>query len=106
MYTVEFSAISPEGKPCRILNLTGGVVGGYVEPIVVRLAPGEVHEVLLALKKLAYVENRKDLTLDILLQRGYSADASFKADLEGARWGGVSNAWTGQLQSGDLLPPQ
>src|SRR5829696_3496366 len=40
MYSVDMISTARGGKVCKLLDTTVGFVGGYVAPIVIRLAPG------------------------------------------------------------------
>ena len=112
MYAMKFTVTDPDGKE-HDLGYFGGAnfVGGYIEPILVRLAAGETYDLLLPLSKFVCVLNRKDVTLDTLLQKRYSLRASLEVSEESARWATAHAAWRGRMQvwtgktaSGDLRP--
>jgi len=112
MYAMKFTVTDPNGNE-HPLGYFGGAnfVGGYIEPTLVRLAPKETYDLLLPLNKFVCVLNRKDVTLDTLLQRRYSVRASLEVNAESAKWA-MSNAawrgrmqlWTGKSESGDFPP--
>jgi hypothetical protein len=100
MYTVEITATSPDGKRCRLLNTTVGLVAGYVDPIVVRLAAASVHFISIDLKKLMCATKDSSVSLDALLDQGYSVSAAFTATTKGNSWAQVPDGWTGSVTSG------
>jgi hypothetical protein len=113
MYAMKFTVTDPSGNEHN-LGYFGGAnfVGGYIEPILVRLAPGETYDLLFPLNKFVCVLNRKDVTLDTLLQKRYSLRASLEVNAESARWCMANAAWRGRMQvwtgktaSGELRAP-
>ena len=102
-HNLKFTATAPDGTECEVLNLAdAGVIAGLVLPLVANLAPGATHEIQLPLKKLIYVKDRTDITLETLLARYYSVRASLEVDAKGAQWAGIPVPWIGRLTSGEL----
>jgi hypothetical protein len=113
MYAMKFTVTDLNSNE-HDLGYFGGAnfVAGYIEPLLVRLAPRETYDLLLPLNKFVCVLNRKDITLDSLLQKHYSIRASLEVNAESARWGmsnaawpGRMQAWTGKAESGDFRMP-
>ena len=108
MYAMNFAAKGPDGNERQVFYFGGAAsVGGYIEPLLVRLMPGETHDLFLPLNKFVCVVNRKDTTLDVLLKSGYSVRASLEVSGESAKWArsnatwrGSTEIWTGKVESG------
>ena len=110
MYTMKFRVSDANGNE-RELFYFGGAnsVGGYIEPLLIRVMPGETYDLWLPLKKFVCVLNRKNLTLDTLLKDHYSVRASLETSVESAKWAtanagwrGHMQVWTGKVQSGEI----
>lgn len=114
MYAMKFAVTDPRGNERQVFYFGGAnSVGGYIEPLLVRLLPGETYDLFLPLNKFVCVVNRKDIMLDVLLKNGYPVRASLEVSPESATWA-RSNAtwrspaevWTGKVESGGIrLPP-
>ena len=100
MYSVEITSVAPAGTSCKLLNLTVGFIAGYVEPVVMRLAPGAKDYVSIDLSKLICITGRATVTLETLLQQRHSVRASFTTTAENSGWAKVPNGWTGAVVSG------
>ena len=103
MRNLQFTGTAPDGTECEVLNLAdAGPVAGLVLPLIAHLAPGATYEILLPLRKLIYVKDRTDITLETLLAKGYSVRASLEVDAQGAQWAGIPAPWFGKLISGEF----
>ena len=103
IYGLSFNVHNKQGKVCQVLNLTGGPgVAGSLSPMTVGLSPGKQYEIVLPMRKLICVENRTDLSLDVLLRRQFSVSASFQVDEKSAAWANLLKPWLGTIRSGDL----
>jgi hypothetical protein len=98
MYAMQFTAIDPKGAEFHV-GYFGGAnsVGGFLEPLLVRLAPGETYELLLPLDRFICVLNRNDVSLGDLLRKGYSARATLQVSAESAKWSMSAAAWRGSM---------
>ncbi len=83
VYNVEFTATSPEGKRFQVLdeNALAAPPSSLPRFIVTHIDPGKSYEFVSILQKLLCIQNRQDVPLDTLLQRGYSLRASFVVGL-------------------------
>ena len=104
MFSVDITSVGPDGKECQLLDTTVGVVAGYVEPVVMRLAPGAADYVGIDLKKLICVSKDATVALDSLLARSHSVLASFTGKPESNAWAKVVNGWAGSVTSGTYRP--
>jgi hypothetical protein len=70
MYAVQFAAIDSKGAGYHVVYIGGAnVVGGVLEPLLVRLAAAETYELLLPLDKFICLLNGKNLKLGTLLRK-------------------------------------
>jgi hypothetical protein len=100
---VQVTARNRLGRECRVLNLTGPAGSGYIEPLIIRLAPGAQRHVSIPLDKLICVDGGRDWTLSLLFARGYTARVSFTVTAETNAWAKLpSSSWTGTIKSGEI----
>ena len=103
MHYLKFTGMAPDGTECEVLNLANaGPIAGLVSPLIAHLAPAGAYEIQLRLKKLIYVKDRSDITLETLLARHYSVRASLEVDAQGALWARIASPWLGKLMSGEF----
>jgi hypothetical protein len=108
-YLVTFTATATDGTQYRIWDFRPEAlrpVAGLVVPVVISLAPGATREFMFPLKQLVYMAKGRDITLDSLLQQGYTLNASLEVqqkDLDGASMGGIPPPATGRLWTGRLV---
>jgi len=102
IYSLDFVATRPDGNTCKVLDVTVGSVGGVLLPIVLRLGPGEIRNVSIATESLICVADRKYLTADVLLENGYSIQASFVGHSDTNISGEMLRGWLGTVKSGSL----
>lgn len=101
MYTIDYIATLRDGTRCELADVTaGGVVGGYVSPIVIHLAPGEVNLVSIELKNLRCLSKSSVVDLGRLLRAGASIRVVVRVSAESNAWAKVVNGWTGTAASG------
>lgn len=110
MYLMSYSAIDAAGAEFPVVYF-GGVssVGGYVEPLLVRVAPSEIYELALPLDKFSSFVNGDNLTLESLLRKGYALRAGLSVKAASAKWSssaaawrGPADFWTGSVRSADF----
>lgn len=101
MYSIEFTATAPDGRICKVDDLTVGGVGGYVSPIVIFLTPGATDRVSIELWNLRCTKD-SGISLDQLLKKGYSVCATLNVTAESNAWDRVANGWTGKVTSGSF----
>ncbi len=92
-YNIEFTAARARGNKCQVFDrkvLSLPPSPGFVVPVIARIEPGATHELLFPLKQLLCVENRKDVTLDVLWNRNYSLKATLEVDGTGVTSGSLS----------------
>jgi hypothetical protein len=100
---VQVTARNRLGRECRVLNLTGPAGSGYIEPLIMWLAPGAEQHASIPLDKLICVERGRDSTLGQLFARGYTARVSFTVTAETNAWAKLpSSSWTGTIKSGEI----
>lgn len=110
IYAMNFTATDPRGTKIHVIYTGGaGFVAGVLEPLLVRLHPGETYELLLPLDKFFCVLDGGNLTLGNLLRKGYSVRAALAVNAESAKWSksaaawrGSVHIWTGSAMSSDL----
>jgi hypothetical protein len=101
MYSVEITSTAhAAAATCKLLDVTVGSVGGFVGPIVMRLAPKATDYVSIDLNKLICMRGQATVTLDVQLQQGQSVRASFTGKAENNAWAKVPEGWTGTVTSG------
>lgn len=98
----ESVSLAPDGTECKLMDATVGVVAGYVEPIVVRLLPGQTQSVTIATQKMFCMLGRQTLPLDGRLAAGHKLRVQFTAKDDSNEWGRVNPGWTGTLVSGTI----
>src|SRR6478672_8874785 len=60
MYTMKFGVSDPSGNERQLFYFGGAnSVGGYLEPLLIRVVPGETYDLWLPLNKFVCVLNRK-----------------------------------------------
>jgi len=96
--TLHFAVISPEGKRYKMDYTGGGVVGGYVSPLIANIAPGNDYKIQLSLTKFWIMGGPKE-TLKPLIDAGWAVEASIEVTPEQA---GSPSRWTGKLVSGKM----
>jgi hypothetical protein len=100
---VQVTARNRLGRECRVLNLTGPAGGGYIEPLMMRLAPGAEKHVPISLDKLICVDRGREWTLGQLFAMGYTARVSFTVTAETNAWARLpAGSWTGTVRSGEI----
>jgi hypothetical protein len=102
VYDIEFRITSPAGKESPLFNFNGPPgIQPAAKPIVVEIAKGEKHEILLSEKKLIFLDNGKSRPLTEMLALHYSVRAS--VDTSGdARWTRTLSQWMGKVATGEL----
>jgi len=100
MHDFQIRTIGKNGEECVLMDTTVGGVAGYVEPIVMRLAPGESGSAKVALEKLFCSRGRSTVRFAVLRAAGHSVQVSFTGREESNKWGRVPAGWTGTVVSG------
>jgi len=103
VYDVQFAIKAPDGKQeFPVFNFNGPPgIQPAPKPIVIEIPRGQKHEILLSMKKLIYLDNGRNRTLQEMLALHYSVNAS--VDTSGdARWTRTLDQWMGKIVSGDL----
>ena len=90
MYHMKFIATAPDGKEREGSHTISSAVGGFVGPLSVRLNAGESHELQFPLKDISYV-SPTIVTLDALVQQGYSVRVRFEVKQGSADWAKLSH---------------
>ena len=103
----KFIATAPDGNEHEGFDINSFTpIAGLLVPAVVRLDPGVIHEMHLALKKIICVEKPGDITFETLMKQRYTVHVSLEVDDKSVRWAGLLHPWIGKAMSGALLPPK
>jgi len=100
---LSFTVTAPEGKEYQVFDtrlLAAPPGPGLVIPVrrvVTHLNPGAMRECRFSLKKLICVVDRRDMTLETLLQQRYSVRAHFEVDTTAGST--APYLWTGRMTS-------
>jgi hypothetical protein len=104
---LSFTVTAPEGKEYQVFDtrlLAAPPGPGLVIPVrrvVTHLNSGAMHEFRFSLRKLICVVDRRDVTLETLLQQRYSVRAHFEVDTTAAS--AAPHPWTGRMTSAQFL---
>jgi hypothetical protein len=102
VYSFAFTLTAPDGSEHVLFDFNGPAgVAAASRPILISLARGAKHEVLLSMKKLIYSDNGRNRTLTDLLSQGYAIRAALDTtgDTPVAR---TQSGWAGTMTSGKL----
>jgi len=103
---LSFTVTAPDGKAYQVFDviLLGAAPGpGLVipaPPVFYRLNSGAIHESGFSLKKLICVVDRRDITLETLLQQSYSVRAHFEVDTTAGST--APYLWAGKMTTADF----
>lgn len=105
-YLFQFTADAVDGTQYKIWDMRPesiAPVAGLLIPQTVSLAPGATREFVFPLKHLVYMSKGRNISLDSLLQQGYTLHASLEVqqkNLDGASMGGIPPPAIGRLWTG------
>jgi hypothetical protein len=106
-YLFQFKAMAPNGKRYPVVDLRPESLAneGLIIPEVISLPAGAKYEFLFPLKHLVYLAKGRQISMDMLLQQGYTVSVSLEVrqnHLDGASMGGIPPPATGRLWTGRL----
>ena len=104
---LSFTVTAPNGRKYQVFDvrLLGAPPGPGVvitaRPVVAPLNSRAIREFRFSLRKLICVVDRRDITLETLLQQRYSVRAHFEIDTTAAS--AAPHPWTGRMTSAEFL---